>query len=105
MELLTAELRVQLPPLYSQENNRDPNRSHQVFQPVRTGHGSSREVVIGFEEEWGNFALSELEGARRGDLPLVERDLYFTPTTLGSSREVPLSPRRVSTRLRRRTPS
>jgi hypothetical protein len=35
--------------------------------------------VIGFEEGVGNFALSELEGARRGDLPLIERDLYFKP--------------------------
>ena len=35
--------------------------------------------VIGLEEEWGYFLISELELAR-GPLGLsIERDLYFTP--------------------------
>jgi hypothetical protein len=41
--------------------------------------------VIGFEEEWGYFLLSELESAR-GPLGLpIERDLHFRP---GPFREV-----------------
>ena len=35
--------------------------------------------VIGLEEEWGYFVLSELESVR-GPLGLaIERDLYFQP--------------------------
>jgi len=34
MQLLTAELRAQLPPLYSQENNKDPT----VHVLCSTGH-------------------------------------------------------------------
>jgi hypothetical protein len=34
MELLTAELRALLPPLYSQENAKDSERNLQVLLPV-----------------------------------------------------------------------
>jgi hypothetical protein len=38
--------------------------------------------VIGFEREWGYFALSELEAAK-GPLGLpIERDLHFEPTPI-----------------------
>jgi len=89
MQLLTAELRSQLPPLYSQENNKDPTVVCKFFCPWSNWtwfatEGSEDEgqflffgYVIGFEEEWGYFALSELEAAR-GPLGLpIERDLYF----------------------------
>jgi hypothetical protein len=44
--------------------------------------------VQGFEGEWGTFSLDELEGLRGmgGRLPLVERDHYYEPTTLGQLR-------------------
>ena len=91
MELLPVELRSLLPPLYSQETNSDPIVHIKYFSPyanwtwfVTEGSPEGDDFilfgsVVGFDVEWGNFALSELEGARRGDLPLVERDLYFTP--------------------------
>jgi len=91
MELLTQELRKILPPLYSQENTRDPTAYVKLFTPDSNwtwyaSEGSEEEgdfiffgYVFGFEEEWGYFSLSELQAARgpRG-LP-VERDLYFNP--------------------------
>ncbi len=94
MELLTQELRKILPPLYSQENNRDPTAYVRLFTPDSNWtwyatEGSEEEgdfiffgYVFGFEEEWGYFSLSELQAARgpRG-LP-VERDLYFNPTPI-----------------------
>ena len=38
--------------------------------------------VRGFEGEWGNFALSELESAKR-----IERDKYFTACKFGELKE------------------
>jgi Protein of unknown function (DUF2958) len=38
--------------------------------------------VEGWEGEWGHFSLSEMQDAYRGKLPLIERDHYFSPTTL-----------------------
>jgi Protein of unknown function (DUF2958) len=79
----------QLAPLYSQERESDPIVHLKVFSPYTNWtwtvtEGSPEDddfiffgYVIGFEEEWGNFSLSELQDARRGDLPLVERDFYF----------------------------
>lgn len=91
MELLTAELRAQLPALYSQETNRDPTVVIKYFTPdsnwtwfVTEGGTEEDDIrffgyVCGLEEEWGYFMLSELESAR-GPLGLpIERDLYFQP--------------------------
>ena len=91
MELLTAELRKSLPALYSQENKKDPVAHIKFFTPDSNWtwyvtEGSEEEgefiffgYVVGFEKEWGYFALSELEAAR-GPFGLgVERDLYFAP--------------------------
>ena len=91
MELLTAEGRRTLPPLYAQENNRDPVVHLKLFTPDSNWtwyvtEGSEQEgdfiffgYVIGFEREWGYFALSELEAAR-GPLGLpIERDVHFSP--------------------------
>lgn len=91
MELFPSELRAQLPPLYSQEGVADPVVHGKFFTPDSNWtwyvtEGSPEEddfiffgYVIGFEKEWGNFALSELAAAR-GKLGLpIERDLYFQP--------------------------
>nr|MCU0322208.1 DUF2958 domain-containing protein [Chitinophagaceae bacterium] len=74
MELLTAELRQKLPPLYSQENI-EPKQQivHcRFFHPysdwtwfVTEGQPNNDDYiffgyVIGFAEEWGYFSLSEL---------------------------------------------
>ena len=89
MELLTAELRARLPALYSQEHNKDPTVHCKFFTPdsnwtwlVTEGSVEDDDFlffgyVIGLEEEWGYFVLSELESVR-GSLGLpIERDLHF----------------------------
>jgi len=94
MELLTEELRKVLPPLYSQEKNEDPTIVVKFFTPDANWtwyvtEGSEKHgdfiffgFIIGFVEEWGYFALSELATAR-GPLGLpIERDLYFTPAPM-----------------------
>ena len=89
MQLLTAELRSRLPQLYSQENNNDPTVYAKFFCPWSNWtwfatEGSQDEdrflffgYVIGFEEEWGYFSLSELEEVRGPGGLRIERDLYF----------------------------
>ncbi len=97
MKLLTKQLRKVLPPLYSQENTEDPTVQAKFFTPDSNWtwfltEGSPQEddflcfgYVIGLEEEWGYFLMSELE-AVRGPMGLpIERDLYFRP---GSFSEV-----------------
>ena len=92
MQLLTPELRAQLPKRYAQEDVPDPIVHCKFFTPdsnwtwyVTEGDEEDGDVrffgyVIGFEKEWGYFMLSELE-AVKGPLGLpIERDLYFTPT-------------------------
>ena len=100
MQLLTLELRAQLPPLYSQEAIPDPIGHTKFFTPdsnwtwyVTEGAEDDDDFrffgyVVGFETEWGYFVLSELESARgpRG-LP-IERDLYFEPRPFSMIREV-----------------
>lgn len=92
MELLPAGVWQSLPPLYSQETNVDPIVHIKFFTPDSSWtwyatEGQQEEgdfvffgYVIGFEEEWGYFTLSELSAAR-GPLNLpIERDLHFVPT-------------------------
>src|ERR1700730_10167519 len=93
MQLLTAELRASLPPLYSQESVPDPQIICKYFTPDSNWtwfvtEGSPDEdnpedirffgFVIGMEEEWGYFMLSELESSRGPMKMPIERDLYFT---------------------------
>jgi hypothetical protein len=91
MELLSEEIRKSLPPLYSQESSSSPVAYAKFFTPdagwtwfVTEGSEEDRDwllfgYVIGLEEEWGYFLLSEIEGIR-GPLGLpVERDLWFQP--------------------------
>ena len=91
MKLLTAELRSQIPPLYSQEKNPDATIHLKLFCPWSNwtwfaSEGSEQEgdflffgYVIGHEEEWGYFLLSELESVRGPGGLAIERDLYFNP--------------------------
>jgi hypothetical protein len=91
MELLPDEARATLPPLYSQEHAADPVAHLKFFTPDSSWtwfatEGSPEDddfrffgYVIGLEEEWGYFVLSELQSARGPwGLP-IERDLYFKP--------------------------
>jgi len=91
MELLTVEIRAQLPALYAQEHVADPIIYLRFFTPDSNWtwfvtEGSEEDddfiffgYVIGHEKEWGYFALSDLL-AVRGPLRLpIERDLSFRP--------------------------
>jgi hypothetical protein len=91
MQLLTQELRASLPPLYTQDGNKDPIVHAKFFTPdsnwtwfVTEGGPEEDDFlffgyVIGQDEEWGYSALSDLESVR-GPLGLpIERDLYFKP--------------------------
>lgn len=91
MKLLTKEILKKLPPLYSQENVKDPTIVCKFFYPdfdwtwyaiEFDGKDQFYGLVDGVEMELGYFSLSELL-SNRGKLGLpVERDLYFKPCKL-----------------------
>lgn len=89
--LLNEELREALPKLSEQDGVKDPI-VHAAFVFAASGwvwlvtEGETRDngeflffgYVMGFESEWGYFALSELEEVNVRGLR-VERDLTFEP--------------------------
>lgn len=92
MKLLTAELRVAMPKLYSTEEIPLDEKviAAKFFTPDSNWTWYAVEgqqdksdylffgLVDGFEKEWGYFSLRELESLR-GPLGLpVERDLHFS---------------------------
>ena len=98
MELLTAELRQQLPPPYAQEHASDPIVHAKFFTPSSSWtwyvtEGSAHYdpedpergeedfiffgFVIGFAKEWGYFSLNEMESARGPFGLSIEQDLYL----------------------------
>jgi hypothetical protein len=100
MQLLTAELRAQLPALYAQEKEKDPMVHIKFFTPW-TGwtwyatEGSEQEgdfiffgYVIGLEKEWGYFSLNELSSVRGPGGLTIERGLHFTPKRRSEIKEI-----------------
>jgi len=97
MKLLTEEIKKKLPALYAQDGKGDKAIAYvKFFTPDSnwtwwaTEYDPNEKVffglVQGLEIELGYFALEELESAR-GPMNLpIERDMYFTPTTLGEIR-------------------
>ncbi len=93
MKLLTKEVLEKLPPLYSQENVKDPMVVCKFFYPdfgwswyaiEFDGKDQFFGLVDGDEKELGYFSLTELL-SNRGKMGLpVERDLYFKPQPLSS---------------------
>jgi hypothetical protein len=91
MEMLSADIRAQLPALYSQEKTADPIAYVKFFTPNSdwTWYGTEFDeedtffgLVQGFESELGYFSLSELQEYRGGLGIGIERDLHFKPTPL-----------------------
>jgi ribosomal protein S27E len=91
-KLLTQQIRKMLPALYSEEDVPLEDKMLRVkfFTPYSNWYWYGSEFdgddtffgyVMGHEKEWGYFSLSELEGLNRNGLPLVERDMYWTPIT------------------------
>jgi Protein of unknown function (DUF2958) len=98
-----------MPPLYSQENERDPLVVMKYFDPVGSWTWYATEgspvdedgymdtnkpkvdylffgLVVGFEAELGYFSLNELKTAKEGlrgmrAMP-IERDIHFRPQRL-----------------------
>ena len=93
MQLLTNELREQLPPLYSQQGEKDPIVRVKFFTPDSSWTWYALEfdgddlffgLVDGFERELGYFTLSELQ-SNRGPLGMpIERDICWTPRPLSA---------------------
>ena len=93
MQLLTAEIAARLPPLGSQDGLGYDTTAHlKLFTPDSSWTWYATEydpeerlffgLVIGLEQELGDFSLTELE-AVRGPLGLpIERDLHFEPKPL-----------------------
>jgi Protein of unknown function (DUF2958) len=89
MKLLTDELRARLPQLYSQEAEQDPMVQAKFFLPgtgftwyVTEGQEQDGDFmffgfVIGLENEFGYFLLSELESMTTRLGLHVECDLAF----------------------------
>ena len=96
MELLTKQLREQLPQLYSQEHESDPLVICKFFTPDSQwtwypfefdGEDVFFGWVVGLERELGYFRLSELLHAR-GPLGLaLERDIHFSPMRLSQVKQ------------------
>ena len=91
MKLMTADLRTQLPQLYSQEEVDDPKAIAKYFTPDSNwtwyatefdGNDTFFGLVDGFEKELGYFSLAELESVRGAFGLPVERDLWFEPTPI-----------------------
>ncbi len=88
-EIFPDELRRIVPPLHSQEGIRDPIVHIKFFTSsglIWYGTEGSLDnddfiffgFVIGPEEEWGEFSLSELTACARSGVP-IERDVHFKP--------------------------
>lgn len=95
-KLMTAELRKMLPKLYAQEKVKDPIVYAKYFSPYSgwtwyatefDGEDRFFGLVKGFETELGYFSLQEMAEVNRNGLPLVERDIYFTPKKLSEVRK------------------
>jgi len=91
MTLLPDEIKRKLPPLYSQENVKDPIAQVKCFCPWSSWTWYVTEFdgkdvffgkVIGFETELGYFSLSELENLRGPAGLRIERDIHFQPQPL-----------------------
>lgn len=99
-QMMTKELASQIPKLYSQEEVSDPTVVAHYFTPYGRGdwfviEWDGQDLMYGLADlgypELGYFSLSELESAYRGGLPLVERDLYWTPVPLSEVQKTRMS--------------
>ena len=99
-KLMTKELGDTIPALYANENVADYDAvlaPAKLFSPYsswtwyitewQAETGLCFGLVEGFETELGYFDLTELaEATVFGNVPAVERDLYWKPKTLGEIR-------------------
>lgn len=94
-KFITAAIVKATPAMRSQENVEDPTVTAKWFSIFgnhrwyMTEYDPTTKRAFGLvttsqcpQGELGYFDLSELENMKRGALPLVERDLYWTPCPL-----------------------
>lgn len=106
MKMLTKKNRKDLPKLYTQDGKGDEAVAYVKFftpwsnwtwyafegEPILDDDGKEIDFhffgyVIGFEKELGYFSLNELMSVN-GPMGLkIERDMYYTPVTLGKIKE------------------
>lgn len=97
VRLMTKGLEKSLPPLRSTDGSGDAATVRaSYFHPFSTWRWFATEydpetrtffgLVIGHEAELGYFSLDELEATTVRGLP-IERDLYWTPLSLGEVRK------------------
>jgi hypothetical protein len=93
MKLITEEIRKTLPPLYANENEKDPIARVKFFTPWTSWTWYATEfdgedlffgLVDGFEAELGYFSLAELESVTGPGGLRIERDLHFKPAPLST---------------------
>ena len=91
MNLLPQKIKSQLPPLYSQQDVKDPIAQVKFFCPWSNWTWYPIEYdqddiffgkVIGFETELGYFSLCELQAIQGPGGLQIERDLYWKPKPL-----------------------
>jgi hypothetical protein len=96
MELLTEAIRNQLPPLYSQQQEKDPMVWVKFFHPLANltwyaiefdGDDLFYGWVHSDSPEPGYFSLSEMQEVQVLGLGM-ERDLYFTPKRLSEVKKL-----------------
>ena len=99
MELLPKEIADRLPPLYSQEHERDPMVMCKFFHPLSnmtwyaTEGSPEGEDFIFFgwvhsdSPELGYFSLSEMQAVQVMGLG-IERDEHFTPMKLSEVKKL-----------------
>ena len=99
-KLMTKELGEKIPALRANENAADLDAvlaPAKLFSPYNGWRWYITEwdaetglcfgLVEGFETEWGYYDLTELaEVTVFGGIPAIERDLYWTPKTIGEIR-------------------
>lgn len=92
MQLMTDELRRNLPPLYGTEHLPEAVAQVKYFTPWTNwtwyavefdGEDVLFGLVEGFEREWGYFSLMELESIKGPGGLRIERDIFFEPRPLG----------------------
>ena len=96
MKLITKELLKKLPPLYTNENVKDPmivakffalGSNWTWFAMEFDGEDTFFGMVHGFEKELGYFSLKELQSLKIGMIPMVERDINWRARRLSELKE------------------
>ena len=99
MELLTEELKRELPPLYSQEHEKDPLVYAKFFHPLASMTWYAIEgspagddfIFFGWVysdfPELGYFSLNEMQAVQVMGLG-IERDEHFTPMRLSAVKKL-----------------